>query len=241
MTFISPRAVIEAGAYIGQNVCIYGAVIIQRGAVVEDNCIVGKPSRSQLTRFRETLVPSPTVADYDAVVDTPTILGAGVQLHSGTVIYAGCHLEEGVICEDNTVVRWDTHIGAHSKMMVGAFIGSYIRIGHHCRVGGTVGNDTVFGDYVTSFGDMLHAYRQYGGGRRDPAPRVEDYATVGFNSTIIGGVLIGTRAYIAAGSIISKDVPPETFVKGVNEQRPMRNWDGSLKEEFDKFFGKGEA
>lgn len=235
MSYISPRASIEEGVYIGDNVTIFGPAVIQRGTIIEDNCIIGKPSRVQLQRFKLSLQASPSNLgrdDYDLAVDTPTILGPGVTLHSGTVIYSGCQLDEEVICEDNVLIRWDTRVGHHTKLMFGVFIGSYITIGQHGRIGGFCCNDTYIGNYVTSFGSLTHSYTKYGGGRRDPAPRLEDRVTVGFGVNIIGGVTVGAGSYVVAASIVTKNVPPETVVTDHNVHHPMRDWRGSLRDEY---------
>jgi UDP-3-O-[3-hydroxymyristoyl] glucosamine N-acyltransferase len=235
MTYISPRATVEPGVFIGQNVNILGPSYLHRGCIIEDNCIIGKPSRVQMERFKLSLPAlgsNPTYADYDAIVDTPTILHAGVVLHSGTTLYSGCELGSEAICEDNALVRWDTQIGHNTKIMFGAFIGSYITIGHHCRIGGFCCNDVYIGHYVTSFGDLTHSYTQYGGGRRDPAPRLEDRVTVGFGVNIIGGVTIGTGSYVVANAVVSRDVPPETIVTDANVHHAMKDWKGSLRDTY---------
>lgn len=235
MSYISPHAVIEKGVFIGQNVSILGPAHIKRGCIIEDNCIIGKPSRVQMERFKLALSESSedfTYQQYDEAVDTSTTLESGVVLHSGTVLYSGCELDSEVICEDNAVVRWDTNIGAQTKVMFGAFIGSYITIGHHCRIGGFCCNDVFIGNYVTSFGDLTHSYTQYGGGRRDPAPRLEDRVTVGFGVNIIGGVTIGTGSYVVANAVVSRDVPAETIVTDANVHHSMAEWKGSLRDTY---------
>lgn len=235
MTYISQQAIIETGAYLGHNVQVYGPTIIERGAIIEDNCIIGKPSRVQMTRFRELIQQADgpvSPNDYDRMVDTTTRIKHGALLQSGTTIYSGCEIAEDAICEDNALIRWDTKIGQKTKIMFGAFIGSYITIGHHCRIGGFCCNDTVIGNYTTSFGELTHSYTKYGGGRRDPAPRLGDRVTVGFGVQIIGGVTIGDGSYIVANSVVSKNVPPETIVTDVNVHHPMSDWKGSLTEEY---------
>ena len=235
MTYISPKAIIEDHVYIGRNTTIHAGVHLKRGVVVEDNCIIGKPSRVQMNRFQEQVRSSSTrleFEDYDAVIDTPTIIGENVLLHSGTTLFAGVTLAEGVITEDNVVVRWDTQVGAFTKLMLSGFVGSYITIGEYSRVGGLLGNRTQIGSYVTTFGNLLHSYKQYGANRVEPAPIVEDYVMIGYDSNLIGGVRIGKRAYIAAGATISKDVPPDTVVTGYNQHRPMSAWQGSLRDDY---------
>jgi len=51
--------------------------------------------------------------------------------------------------------------------------------------------------------------------------RIGDLAWIGFNSIILKGVVIGEGAVIAAGSVVTKDVPPYTVVGG-NPARIIR-------------------
>jgi acetyltransferase-like isoleucine patch superfamily enzyme len=239
MRYISPRAIIEDGTYIGNNVTILGECLIEKGTIIEDNCVIGKPSRSQIKRFQEQLQRATHPLDqsaYDAVIDTPTRIGANSYLQHGTIIYSGVILGEDCTIEDNGVVRWDSTIGAHTKLMMGAIIASYIKIGTHCRVGGILGNDTVLGNYVTNFGFMMHAYREYGGGRREAAPIVHDHVTIGYGAKLIGGVEIGQGSYLAAGCTVTKNVPEYTLVKNVNEFYPLHDWQGSLKDHYSSSF-----
>jgi len=46
-------------------------------------------------------------------------------------------------------------------------------------------------------------------------PIVEDDAAIGGGVTILPGVVIGKKAVVAGGSVVAKDVPPGTVVKGV--------------------------
>lgn len=235
MTYISPRAVIEENVYIGRNTTILAGVHLKRGVIVEDNCTIGKPSRVQMNRFQEQVRSSPTrlsFEDYDAVVDTPTVIGENAMLHSGTIIFSGTELAEGVITEDNVIVRWDTKVGAYTKLMLAGFIGAHITIGSYSRVGGLLGNRTTIGSYVTTFGNLLHSYKQYGANRVEPAPTIEDYVMIGYDCNVIGGVTVGKRSYVAAGAIVSRDVPPDTVVMGYNQHRPLSEWEGSLRDDY---------
>ncbi len=52
--------------------------------------------------------------------------------------------------------------------------------------------------------------------RRAPVEgaRIEDHVTIG-GATILPGVRIGRNAFVGAGSVVSKDVPPDTLAYGV--------------------------
>jgi acetyltransferase-like isoleucine patch superfamily enzyme len=45
--------------------------------------------------------------------------------------------------------------------------------------------------------------------------RVKKGASIGSNATILCGITIGENALIGAGSVVTKDVPPNTVVAGV--------------------------
>ncbi len=44
--------------------------------------------------------------------------------------------------------------------------------------------------------------------------KIEDDVWIGGNATIVPGVTIGEEAVVAAGSVVTKDVPPKTLVGG---------------------------
>jgi len=59
----------------------------------------------------------------------------------------------------------------------------------------------------------------------EPAPvRIRDGAVVGVGAAILPGVTIGERAFVGAGSVVTRDVPPRTVVFG-NPARVVRSWD----------------
>jgi len=55
--------------------------------------------------------------------------------------------------------------------------------------------------------------------------RVEKYAMIGINATVLGGVTVGEGAVVGSGAVVSQDVPPYTVVVG-NPARPVKKlWD----------------
>ncbi len=238
MSYISPRAEVAEQVYIGNNVVVLGQVRIARGTVIEDNCVIGKPSQSQLARFRDSFDGAdrrPDYAAYEASVDTPTVIGEGVLLLAGATIFSGAQLAGGVVCEDGTMVRWDSTVDEATEIKNGGVIGSRVHIGRHARVGGFCCNGSRLGNYVSVFGNLLHAYTAYAlrwSGRIDPAPVLENRVTVGYGAQIVGGITIHENSYVAAGAVATSDVPTGVVVTGCNVHTALSDWKGSLKDTY---------
>lgn len=52
---------------------------------------------------------------------------------------------------------------------------------------------------------------------------------IGFDAIVVGEITIGGSAYICAGSIVTRDVPPQHVVYGVNKVIPYSEWPGDLR------------
>lgn len=240
--FISPRAKIHDTAYLGYGVVILGPVEIGPRVIIEDNTIIGKPSMAEIERFKLLTRKRRTYEDYDAVVTAITLIERDCAIDRNVSIYSGSILREGVECEDNIRIGWDSEIGAFSRVMYSAMIYCRIKTGKHCRIGGFSCNDTVMGNYVSMFGETLHRYQTYGTeDRGDPAPKIEDKVTVSFGAKLIGNVTVGEAAYVAAGAIVTKDVPPQHVVTGVNIQYSAADWRGDLMKCYLSGWGRQEG
>ena len=57
---------------------------------------------------------------------------------------------------------------------------------------------------------------------------IEDGVWIGANSTILGGVIIGTKSIIAAGSVVVDNIPPNVVAAGV-PCKPIKKWNSRSK------------
>jgi acetyltransferase-like isoleucine patch superfamily enzyme len=79
-------------------------------------------------------------------------------------------------------------------------------------------------------GDTFHGYRDpevaiIDQPMADPRPvRIGNGAFIGIGAAVLSGVSVGERAYVAAGAIVTADVPPNAVVAG-NPARIIRRWD----------------
>ena len=104
----------------------------------------------------------------------------------------------------------------------------------------TIGDEVAFGHQVmliTTTHDMnienYHLMRKRQGPNIAKPIVIEDGVWIGARATILPGVVIGEGSVVAAGAVVSKDVPPHTIVGGV-PARPIRDiTPAAYREEFE--------
>ncbi|MBS83869.1 MAG: hypothetical protein CMA90_01770 [Euryarchaeota archaeon] len=104
-----------------------------------------------------------------------------------------------------------TNIGALSH------IGRNVTIGERCKIQGSVyiADECVIGDEVFIGPNATLTNDRYppSGGNWSPVV-VEDKVVIGANTTVVAGVRLNTGCVIAAGSVVTKDVPREEVWAG---------------------------
>lgn len=137
---------------------------------------------------------------------------------------------------DNTLV-WQyavilagAHIGSNCNINCHTFIENDVTIGNNVTVksgiylwdGITIGNDVFLGPNVTFTNDKYPRSKQYP--EEFQRTTIEDGASVGAGAIILGGVTVGRKAMIGAGSVVTKNVPagelwvgnPAKFVRKID-------------------------
>ena len=151
------------------------------------------------------------------IIVTPDVkLGKNVRLFAFVNLY-GCEIGD------------DTRIGTFVEVQKNARIGQRCKISSHTFIcEGVVIEDEVFvGHGVTFINDMFPRATTDAGSLQSEADwacvttLVKRGASIGSGVTILGGVTIGERAIIGAGSMVTRDVPAGTIVAG-NPARVLR-------------------
>jgi acetyltransferase-like isoleucine patch superfamily enzyme len=117
----------------------------------------------------------------------------------------------------------DTVIGSFVEVQRGAVVGSRVKLSSHSFVcDGVVIEDECFIGHGVMFTNDKHPRATTPDGRlQGPEDwelvptRVRRRASIGSGSTILCGLEIGEGALVAAGSVVTRDVPPHTVVAGV--------------------------
>jgi acetyltransferase-like isoleucine patch superfamily enzyme len=149
------------------------------------------------------------------------VLGERVTVCCGAVAYAGARVGEGTIIGDQAQVRERSVIGTRcvvgraSSVDFGAVLGDRVLIqtGVYVTAGTVVEDDVFLGPGVLTTNDDTM-------GRVAPqtrliGPTFRRACRIGSGAVIIPGVEVGEEAFVAAGAVVTRDVPARAVVIGV--------------------------
>ena len=150
-----------------------------------------------------------------AVVYPGTVLGSDVRLGDGAVIGDGC------VVGDQAHVRERTSIGAGSVIGRGVSVENDVRMGARVRLQtnayitawSIVEDDVFVAPGVLTTNDPTAGRRQPGQELRGPSLRRA--CRIGAGAVLLPGVEVGEEAFVAAGAVVTADVPARTVAMGV--------------------------
>lgn len=193
--------------------------------------------------------PETVTIDPDVEIGRDTIVGPFVQILGRTKIGEDCVIGAGALISDSELAD-GVEVGPltviqESKIGPGARVGPYarLRFGNRLEAGAAVGNfvelkNAELGEgakalHLAYLGDTgVGAGVNVGAGTitcnydgvKKHRTEIEAGAFIGSNSTLVAPVKIGEGAYIGAGSVITKDVPPEALALGRCRQVVKEGW-----------------
>ncbi len=154
-------------------------------------------------------------------------IGKDVKLGKNVKIWNFVYIGDNTEIGDNVVIGSLSHIDYR------------VKIGKNCKIEGNVYIPplTIIGDDVFIGPGAIFTNDPYPPSKRLSGIIVEDRAVIGAGSVIKAGVRIGKNSVVAMGSLVTKDVPPDTVVMGTpakpvysrNEYDKKReNWEKGL-------------
>lgn len=150
----------------------------------------------------------------------PVVLGNNCTIRMGTIIYADVMAGDDFQTGHHVMIREHTQIGNHIVIGTNTVIdgtvtiGDFVKIETNCYIPThvTIGSRVFIGPGVVLTNDR---YPQKMRDQYIPeGPILEDGVTLGGGVVVVPGVRIGRGAFIAAGSVVTKNIPPMSFVKG---------------------------
>jgi acetyltransferase-like isoleucine patch superfamily enzyme len=200
---------------LGGNVVIHAGTTVGEHARIHDGAVLGKPVSLGPRSTASRDAPPPLVVGDGAVVGAGAVLVAGGAIGAGTVIGDQAHVRE------RTAIGRGSVIGRGASVENDAAIGAGVRIQTGCYVTAfcEVEDDVFLGPGVQTLNDSTAGRRPKGEPLR--APRLRRACRIGGAAVLLPGVEIGEEAFVGAGAVVTRDVPPGTLVVGV-PARPVR-------------------
>jgi len=201
---------------IAETAIVLPGTVVGEGCRILDYAVVGK---------QPVLSPRSTAAVEKL---PPLELGAGTIVSTGAIVFAGTTLGERVIVGDQACVRErctigddvvvgrgslvenDTKVGARTKIQADAYVTAYSLLEEDVFIAPCVvtANDNFMGRT-----ERRHALRR--------GPTVRRGARIGAAAVLLPGIEVGEEAFVGAGAVVIRDVPPHAVVVG-NPARQIR-------------------
>jgi UDP-2-acetamido-3-amino-2,3-dideoxy-glucuronate N-acetyltransferase len=215
---IGANVAIGAGCRIGHHVVIRDDTVIGNTVRIDDHASLGKhpmkAANSATTKEQE--LPPLSIGDL-------SIVGTGV------VLYRGASIDAKVLVADLATIRENVTVGRGTIVGRGVTVENFCTVGRYCKLESecyitaySTLEDRVFiaPGVVTSndnfVGRTQERFKHFKG------VTVRKGARVGAGTVTLPGVTIGEDALVAAGSTVTKDVPPRMIVMGL-PARPLRS------------------
>ena len=202
---VHPTAVVHPGTMLGEDVRVLEYAVVGKQPVLSPRS----------TAKREDLPPvevgDGAVISTGAVVFAGTTIGARAIVGDQACIRERVSLGDDVVVGRGSLVENDTTVGAMTKIQAGAYITAYSTLEDHVFVAPCV---------VTTNDNFMGRTEQ----RKElmKGPTIRRGARVGGGAVLLPGIEIGEEAFVGAGAVVTKDVPPKTIVYG-NPARPVRD------------------
>jgi acetyltransferase-like isoleucine patch superfamily enzyme len=210
-----PHVVIGDGVRVGDDVRIGAHVVLHVGTViggsceVQDGAVLGK---SPALSHGSTASRAPLA---------PLTLEAGAVVCAGAVVFAGAHVGARAIVGDQAYVRERARIGPGTVVGRGSCVDNDVVVAARVKVQSgvyltawsEVDDDVFIGPGVTTTNDDTMS--RHGPEYALRGARLRRACRVGGGAVLCPGVEVGEEAFVAAGAVVTRDVPARAVVMGV--------------------------
>jgi acetyltransferase-like isoleucine patch superfamily enzyme len=198
-----------SGAEIHPTATVYPGTVLGDGVKVLEGAVVGKqPTLSpRSTAKREPLPPAElgdgTIVSTGAIVFAGSQIGSRVILGDQSCVRERVRVGDDVVLGRGSLIENDTTVGARTKIQAGAYITAY----------STLEEDVFIAPCVVTTNDnyMGRTERRH---ELIEGPTIRRGARVGGGAILCPAVEIGEEAFVGAGAVVTKDVPPRMLVVG---------------------------
>jgi len=154
-----------------------------------------------------------TLLGRDVTVGPNVVFGPGVTVADGAEIRAFCHLE-GCAIGRGAIIGPFARLRPGARIGAGAHVGNFVEIKNAALGEGAKANHLAYvGDATVGAGANIGAGAitcNYDGVAKHHT-EIGEGAFIGSNSALVAPVSIGARAYVASGSVVTRDVAPDAL------------------------------
>jgi UDP-2-acetamido-3-amino-2,3-dideoxy-glucuronate N-acetyltransferase len=195
--------------YIGHNVVIHEDTKVGNGTFIDDGSILGRVPRSgALSRKKATKDLPPLEVGKDCVISAHVILYRGTKIGDEVMIGDFVSIREQNVVGDKSI------IARLISMEPRTTIGKRVRTAAvtHLTSDMIIEDDAFIGSHISTTNDNKMGRGTAGVYK---GPHIKRGARIGSNATLLPGVVIGEEAVVAAGAVVTRDVPARKIVMGV--------------------------
>ena len=200
---VEKNVVIGENCTFGHNVVIHESSKIGNGVRIDDNTVIGKqPLRSKLSIFKSNKIYEP------AVIGDECLIGAGV------IVYVGSEISNNVLIADTAAVREDVKVGEFTIIGRNCTVENFTVIGKKCKLetNSYITAYSIIEDYCFIAPGVITTNDNYLGRTEErfkhfKGVTVRKGGRIGGGAVILPGIEIGEDAVIAAGSVVTRNVP----------------------------------
>jgi acetyltransferase-like isoleucine patch superfamily enzyme len=194
---------ISSKAKIGNNVKIGKFVTVYDDVEIGDNAIIDSYSEIGVSNGQEKKGLS---------------IGENAHIRSHSVIYSGSDIGSFLSTAHFSVIRENVVIGDHFQLGISCLIQPDCKIGSYVRIisNSMITHNSTIEDFVWIF-----PFATFASDRQPPSsvdklgPTIKSYAIVATGAIVLPGVQVGKGAIVAAGCVLTKDLPDHMVAKGV--------------------------
>ncbi len=189
-------AYIDESVKIGAGTVIYPCAVLEGNTQIGENCIIGQNSRIVNSTLKDGVeVQSSHI--LDSTIGSKTKVGPFAYVRPNSIIGENCKVGDFVEVKNSTMGNGAK--ASHLTYIGDADVGDNVNLG--CGV--------VFVNYD---------------GKNKHRTTVESGAFIGCNTNLVSPVNVGEKAYVAAGSTVTKDVPEKSLYVARSKERVIEGW-----------------
>lgn len=183
------------------NVSKRGSVILGANCTIQENVILGNSEEGLLSIGDNALIRS------GSIIYSNVKIGNGLKTGHNVLVRENSKIGDNVLIGTNSVLDGNCSLGNNVSVQTDAYITAYT----------TIEDDVFIGPRAATTNDKYMYY-----GAKLIGPTIKKGARIGANCTILPGVVIGERAVVGAGAVVTRDVPDGLTVVG-NPARILKN------------------